>query len=63
MENSMSKPTWNDINNERPSDLMKHYKLDEKAMGKVVRDHSNDIKCPVERRGFYEKVYNNRGKR
>lgn len=59
----MPKPTWNDICNEKPAELMKHYKLDEKAMGRVVQSHSNDIKCPVERRGFYEKVYDNRNKK
>lgn len=55
-----NKPTWNDIIHERPSELMKHYKIDERAMGKAVRDHSNDIKCPTERRKFYETVYNNK---
>jgi len=41
---------------------MKHYKLDEKGMGRAVMQHSNDIKCPNERRKFYGEVYNNRGK-
>ncbi len=58
----MAKPTWNDIISEKPSELMKHYKLDEKAMGRVVRDHSNDIKCPTERRKFYSEVYDNKRK-
>jgi len=55
------KPTFNDIINERPADLMKHYKINEKQMGQVVRNHSNDIKNAAERRKFYESVYN--GKR
>ncbi len=58
----MAKPTWNDIVNERPSELMKHYKLDEKAMGRVVQSHSNDIKCAAERRKFYGEVYDNKRK-
>ena len=59
----MPKPTFQDICNERPSDLMKHYKLDEKSMGRAVQSHSNDINCPKERREFYGKVYDNRGKK
>jgi Mor family transcriptional regulator len=54
-------PTYNDIVNERPADLMRHYKISEKQMGQVVNKHSNDIKSSVERRKFYESVYN--GKR
>lgn len=55
-----NKPTYQDIVNEKPSELMKHYKIDEKAMGRAVRDHSNDIKCPIERTKFYESVYLNK---
>ena len=55
-------PTFQDIVNEKPSELMKHYKLDEKGMGRAVMQHSNDIKCPNERRKFYGEVYNNRAK-
>ena len=54
-------PTYNDIVNEKPSDLMKHYKISEVQMGQVVNRHSNDIKSSDERRKFYETVYN--GKR
>ena len=61
-KDNMAKPTFQDIVNERPKDLMKHYKLDEKAMGRAVRDHSNDIKCPAERRKFYGEVYDTKRK-
>lgn len=61
-QEKMAKVTFQDIVNERPSELMKHYKLDEKAMGRIVRDHSNDIKCPTERRKFYSEVYDNKRK-
>lgn len=57
------KPTWNDIVQERPSELMKHYKLNEVQLGQVVRKHSADINNAAERRAFYEKVYDNRNKR
>ena len=60
---NMAKPTWNDICNEKPSELMKHYKLTEKQMGQVVRNHSNDIQCASERRKFYGDVYDNNKKR
>lgn len=59
-ENMAKKPTFNDIINERPADLMRHYKLSEKQMGQVVQSHSNDIKCREERRRFYSKVYDNK---
>lgn len=54
------KPTWNDLHQAHPKELMRVYKLDERGLNKAVRDHSNDIKCATERRKFYETVYNNK---
>ncbi len=43
-------PTYNDIVNEKPADLMNHYKISEVQMGQVVNKHSNDIKSADEPR-------------
>lgn len=53
------KVTWNDLHEAKPSELMKTYKLDHKALERQIRHHWDGANAQ-ERRQLYEKVYSNK---
>ena len=55
----MSKVTWNDLKDAKPSELKKTYKLNDRQLENQVRKHM-DGASPAERRGLYETVWANK---
>ncbi len=58
----MSKPTYNDLMTAPQSDLKRVYKLDSKQLEVATRRHL-DGATSQERRGFYQQVFTDKGKR
>jgi hypothetical protein len=52
----MGKPTWNDINEATPKELMKTYKLDQRGLENAHRRHLHGANT-IEMRKEYEKLY------
>ena len=56
-----SKPTWRDLSEATPKELMKTYKLDQRGLENAHRTHLDGAN-PAERRKEYEQLYRkNRG--
>lgn len=58
----MAKPTYNDLMTAPQSDLKRVYKLDSRAL-EVHTRRQLDGATSQERRGFYESVFSDKGKR
>jgi hypothetical protein len=58
----MAKPTYNDLMTAPQSDLKRVYKLDSRQLEVAARRHL-DGATSQERRGFYQDVFTDKGKR
>ena len=58
----MSKVTWNDLKEAKPSELKRVYKLDDRGLERAVRKHMDGITTANQRREFYESVYSSKKK-
>ena len=52
----MSKPTWNDLHEGTPRELMKTYKLNQRQLENAHRRHLDGSNA-AERRAEYEQLY------